>query len=290
MDRREATLRVVEAGAELGNPAPVPSAEEALRWNDYGIGLLRQGDLQGARRAFGLVTAGDPGYADGWVNVGRVALREGLLDDAAAAMARALEIDPDLAKAHYFTGVVLKERGQYDEALAAFRLASDQYPRDRVVLNDIGRVLFLQRRYDEAVEALQAVLAVDPEDLMAHYNLMLCFKGLGRLEDAEAERTLYERFKADEDANILLGPYLRENPEDNRMRQPIREQVSAPADVIARELAARGANGDPHTVLPGQAEEYARRTVARGRAQVAEGQGSDRHRGPATAGEARGTK
>ena len=40
------------------------------RWNDYGIGLLLQGDLKDAEAAFLKVTEMDPGYADGWVNVG----------------------------------------------------------------------------------------------------------------------------------------------------------------------------------------------------------------------------
>ena len=35
---------------------------------------------------------------------------------------------------------------------------------------------------------------IDAEDLMAHYNLMLCYKGLGREEDAEAEQQLYEKW------------------------------------------------------------------------------------------------
>ena len=66
----------------------------------------------------------------------------------------------------------------------------------------MGRVLFLQRRYEDALEQIQTVLDIDPEDLMAHYNLMLCYRALGRKEDAEVERRLYERFKADERAYL----------------------------------------------------------------------------------------
>ena len=54
-----------------------------------------------------------------------------------------------------------------------------QYPRDRVAPNDLGRVLFLQREYQDAIQTLQGVLAVDPEDLQAHYNLMLAYRGIG---------------------------------------------------------------------------------------------------------------
>ena len=57
---------------------------------------------------------------------------------------------------------------------------------NRVVRNQIGRVLFLQRKYPEAVAELERVLAVDPEDLQAHYTLMLAAQGAG---DAERART-----------------------------------------------------------------------------------------------------
>jgi tetratricopeptide (TPR) repeat protein len=283
MSRAEAKLRVVTAGTSVENVCPEPKAGEALRWNDYGIGLLLRGDLQGARRAFTRVAQADPSYADAFVNLGRVALREGLLDDAHAALTEALALDADLPRTHYFLGVVAKSRGEYDEALARLRTAAAAYPKDRVVRNDIGRVLFLQRRYEEAVIELQRVLEIDPEDLAAHYNLMLCYKGLGLEEAAAAEERLYLRFKADEDAPMLLGPYLRENPGDNRMRQLLHEQTSMSEDAIRREIAIRERAGEPNVVMPGQAAEYAKRMVERGARLLAEGRGAERVDGPVEA-------
>ncbi|HMB71855.1 MAG TPA: tetratricopeptide repeat protein, partial [bacterium] len=285
MHRAEAVLSVADPGTEVGNDSTL-RPQDFLRWNDYGIGLLRQGDLTGARRAFEHVTEGDPTYADGFVNLARVSLQEGLLEEAAAELGEARKLDPGLPKIHYFLGVTAKERGEYDEALARFRQAADTYPRDRVVRNAIGRTLFLQRRYEEAVAELQEVLDIDPEDLMAHYNLMLCYKGLGREDEAETERRLYERFKADEDAPAILGPYLRENEGDNRMRQRIHEQVSAPRSVIDRETALRAEAGEPNVVLPGQAAEYAEKVRARGEAERTRN-AADRIPGPTEAGEVR---
>ncbi|MGE3706334.1 MAG: tetratricopeptide repeat protein, partial [Vicinamibacterales bacterium] len=79
----------------------------------------------------------------------------------------------------------------------------------------------LQRRYDEAIATLERVLRVDPEDLMAHYNLMLCYQGLGKTDLAQRERTLYERFKADEASQTITGPYRLRSPEDNNERQQV---------------------------------------------------------------------
>jgi tetratricopeptide (TPR) repeat protein len=48
-----------------------------------------------------------------------------------------------------------------------------------------GRILFLQKKYAEAIREFQNVLEIDPEDLQAHYNLMLCYAGLGQKDHAE---------------------------------------------------------------------------------------------------------
>ena len=193
------------------------------RWNDYGIGLLLQGNLKAAEAAFLHVADIDPTYADGWVNVGRARIQEGNMEGAEQILRKALTVAPTLAKTHFFLGVALRSFGRYDEALAHLRQAAAQYPRDRVVLNQIGRVLFLTRQYRNAIVEFQKVLAIDPEDLQAHYNLMLCHQGLGDDASAEKERKLYERFKADEAAQSITGDYRRLNPHDNNERQAIHE-------------------------------------------------------------------
>ena len=71
--------------------------------------------------------------------------------------------------------------------------------------------------------ALQRVLEVDPEDLQAHYNLMLAYRGLGDTAKAEQEEQLYRRFKADESAQAITGPFRQLNPDDNNERQAIHE-------------------------------------------------------------------
>jgi tetratricopeptide (TPR) repeat protein len=157
------------------------------------------------------------------VNLGRVLVQEGDHEAARPILERALSIDPTLASGHYFLGLSLKARGRYDDALEHFRAAAERYPRDRVVRNQIGRILFLKRRYDDAVAEFGKTLGVDPEDVAAHYNLMLCYRALGRPADEKREETLYTRFKADESAQSLTGDYRRLNPEDNRERQPIHE-------------------------------------------------------------------
>ena len=69
---------------------PVVRKQDRERWNDWGIGLLLQGDLKGAEYAFRKVTEAEPEYADGWLNVARALIQEGETDAAKPYIAKAL--------------------------------------------------------------------------------------------------------------------------------------------------------------------------------------------------------
>ncbi len=235
----EVTLNVAAAQRSGRTPKTDLHAEDWQRWNDYGIGLLLQGDLKGAEAAFEKVTQIDPKNPDGWVNIGRAAVQEGDMDRARDVLQKALALQPDLARANYFYARVLRSDGNYDGAVDALHKVLAQYPRDRVALNDLGRVLFLQRKYADAVQTLNQVLAIDPEDLQAHYNLMLCYNGLGDEKQAQDHEVRYLRFKADESAQTITGPYRQLHPEDNNERQAIHEHVSVPLPALGNKAASK---------------------------------------------------
>jgi len=220
------TLRVLPHGAAFPQPKTVSKKEDWTRWNDYGIGLFLQGDLKMAAAAFEKITEADPQNPDGWTNIGRALLQEGDTAGARKVLEKSLAINPQLARTNYFYARALKEDGDYDGAMAHLRTALAQFPRDRVVRNELGRVLFLQKRYADAVKEFEQTLSIDPEDLQAHYNLMLCYSGLGDDAKANEHKVRYLRFKADESAQAITGPYRQAHPEDNNERQPIHEHVS----------------------------------------------------------------
>src|SRR5277367_1419777 len=224
------TLRVLAHSAEAPKPEVKPTKEEWTRWNDYGIGLFLQGDLKGAAAAFEKITEVAPQNPDGWVNVGRCLVQEGDTTGARVVLEKALAIAPKLARANFFYARVLREEGKYDEAAGHLQIVLAQYPRDRVVINELGRILFLQKRYAEAVKTFQQTLAIDPEDLQANYNLMLCYNGLGDEARANEHKARYLRFKADESAQAITGAYRQAHPEDNNERQLVHEHVSVALD------------------------------------------------------------
>lgn len=246
------TLRILPRNAPAPKPVTVASKDVRERWNDYGIGLFLQGDLKNARAIFERVTQMDPEYPDGWVNVARVAFREGDLETAERNLRRAFQLlaatpptNPNRAKAHFFMGQVHEKRGEYDAAIQEYQTALEQFPKDRNVLNAMGRVYFLKRDFQNAVAIFKRTLAVDPEDLVANYTLMLAYRGLGDHEKAKYHQILYARFKADEASQAITGDVRRKNPDLNLERQAIREHYNM--TVSSRSPVGYGGNQRPVT-------------------------------------------
>jgi tetratricopeptide (TPR) repeat protein len=220
------TLRVLRHNAPEPAANTITTQQDWTRWNDYGIGLFLQGDLKAAAAAFEKITQADPQNPDGWTNIGRVLVQEGDTAGARKVLEKALAIAPQLARTNFFYARALREDGDYDAAISHLQIVLAQFPRDRVVHNELGRILFLKKRYTDAVAEFEKTLSIDPEDLQAHYNLMLCYNGLGDDAKANEHKVRYLRFKADESAQAITGPYRQMHPEDNNERQPIHEHVS----------------------------------------------------------------
>jgi tetratricopeptide (TPR) repeat protein len=266
--KAKAVLPLATGAPDKGAPEwqPVVRKEDRERWNDWGIGLLLQGDLKGAEYAFRRVTEAEPGYADGWVNVARALVAEGEVDAARPFIAKALAINGKMGRALFFRAMIEKVAGDYDAALASLAKVDAQYPRDRVVLNQEARVLFLERRYADALKVLDRVCMVDPEDVQMHYTAMLCHRALGHTQQAAREAALFRRFKADESAQAITAKPRSQSPEDNNERQPIHEHDSVRlpfggAAATAGKVAAGGPSGPAGTAaLPARAARATRTT------------------------------
>lgn len=213
-------------------PSAIPPWQ---RWNDYGIGLLNKGDkgsekgeLIQATHAFEQVEK--LGRFDGPVNLARVFFKEGRLDDAVAALQRAADTNrfnppaPRWTRA-WFTGLVNKQNGFLDEAIREFSsILEDRYPeldqrgfdfsRDYEVINELGQTLFERAKMErgearkadrerflrEAVRRFDQTLALDSENVTAHYNLALLHAQLGDDTKAAEHRRLHEKYRPDDNA------------------------------------------------------------------------------------------
>ena len=73
---------------------PVILKADRERWNDWGIGMLLQGDIKGAEYAFTTMTQAEPEYSDGWLNLARALIQEGETDAAKPYIQKAIELNP----------------------------------------------------------------------------------------------------------------------------------------------------------------------------------------------------
>ncbi len=227
--------------------------EEWQRWNDYGIGLLRKGgkskgELRQAEHAFRQVEA--LGRPDGPLNLARVYIAQGTVQGRAIeALERAARFDPPAPSwsVAWFTGLVNKQNGFLDEAIANFqgivqlddeetRARGFDFSLDYRLLNELGQTLF-ERAKQERGEArrerrtvlleqaqgrfLEAI-AIDPENVTAHYNLYLVGKQLGQDEAAEEHFALYSKYKPDDNArDRAIAIHRAANPAANHAAEAI---------------------------------------------------------------------
>ena len=233
------------ASAETGREPPAPLWE---RWNDYGIGLLRQGELRQAEQAFRAVER--LGSVEGPLNLARVYLAEGrVTEDAPAALARAGAMAPpaNAWSLLWFGGLVNLQNGRLAEAEASFRRivggrfaqAADRgfdFSEDYRVLNELGRTVYLQAlrergtarkarrqaRMGEATEWFERVLALDPENLAAHYGLQRIAVDLGDSERARRHGDAVERYRLDDNArDRAMATARRRDPAADRAAEDV---------------------------------------------------------------------
>jgi len=103
----------------------------------------------------------------------------------------------------------------------------DKFPLDRVAWNNLGLVYWLDGRFREAIAAYEKTLAIDPEDLNAHYNLMRVYRATGDRKNAEIHDAAYRKFKEDESIRAVPGKFRLDNPFANRESLPIHVHAEA---------------------------------------------------------------
>jgi Flp pilus assembly protein TadD len=209
-------------GTARGNSDPL-----WLRWNDYGIGLFLQGDFRGATRAWTKTAELAPDKPDGPLNRARAEIAEGRLSDAKASLAEAEKIRPGWGKTAFFRATVAKEEGRLPDAEKDLRYVLEKFPLDRVAWNNLGSALWLGGKYPEAVEAYGRTLAIDPEDLTAHYNLMRVYRAMGNRDKAAFHEAAYRKYKEDETGRALAADLRRRDPWANRESLPIHIHAEA---------------------------------------------------------------
>ncbi len=184
---------------------------EALRWNNYGIGMLDRQQFAEAVDAFHHVVQADPRYEAGYVNVAIAEYSRGRYVESLRWLDKAAKMVPQDARAMYYRGLDLRWQTKYDEAVDALKPVADRYPRFRQVHQELGYIYMLQRRFAESKAQYQAVLLIDPDDPVTHRWLGPVLAALGDKAGAARETKLASDYSTDTSAGWLTQRYWREH-------------------------------------------------------------------------------
>jgi tetratricopeptide (TPR) repeat protein len=231
----------VEGGPSPANE-PSPIQEAWQRWNDYGIGLLleggtkggQKGELKQAEEVFLKVV--ELGRADGWVNLARVYQKEGRIPDALAALEKAVAHaePPATWVITWLTGQIDARNGLLDDAIQCFEsVLNTKIPERKIdlsldfdVINELGAARYARARIEpvksaERQEALKKTistyrrtLAIDSEDVAAHYGLGLAYGDPAwgdRTAPAAADQPVDDSQPLDPDALLRLASSIADS-------------------------------------------------------------------------------
>lgn len=156
-------------------------------WNDLGIALEKQGQLDEALAAFQKQVMIDPDHQDAWYSMGSVLEKQNRLDEAITAFQNQLEVNPG----HLFTLMKMRDigrdfvsQGKLDEALAIYQKLLEAKSNDRNAWYNIGDVWYMQGKFGKAIAAFQRQVEIMPEHWNAWNYLGNTFDKQDKLEEA----------------------------------------------------------------------------------------------------------
>lgn len=205
--------RMLKIG-ENGPEAPEPTDnQEWMRWNNLGIALLDQFQYKEAVDAFHEVVKLRPDYADGYTNIGLTEIVWEKYESARQAINHALRLDPESARAHYYDGLLQRRAGNTAKEIADFKFVVEKFPQSRDARQQMGITYYQKSMYKEATEQFETLQVIDPDDLIAHYNLSLLYRRAGKLQEARDQQAMFVDKKVDPGAPTYSLDYLRVHPE-----------------------------------------------------------------------------
>jgi Flp pilus assembly protein TadD len=218
------------------NPAGGREAQDNpdwMRWNNLGIAYLDQLQYADAMHAFEQVVKLRPDYADGRTNIGLTYIEWEKYSEARPSLEKAMELSPNNGRALYYLALVERREGRRDEELADLERVVEQYPQARDPRRELGIAYYQRHSYDEAREQFEALQAIDPDDLAAHYNLAVIYRRLGMKDKAAEQAAMFATKQVDPGAPTYSLEFLRKHPEISIESAPWHVHTDLPRDTVA---------------------------------------------------------
>ena len=205
--------RMLKIGENGPQPPDPNDNQDWMRWNNLGIAMLDQFQYQEAVQAFNEVVKLRPDYVDGYTNVGLTEIVWEKYESARGAIHRALALDPNNARALYYDGLLQRRAGNTEREIADFSKVVEMFPQSRDARRELGITYYQKNDNHAALEQFEALQKIDPDDLVAHYNLSILYRRMGKPKEAADQQAMFVDKKVDPGAPTYSLNYLRVHPE-----------------------------------------------------------------------------
>jgi tetratricopeptide (TPR) repeat protein len=150
----------------LAKPDPT-SISQAMR---DGSEMMKTGHFAEAAAAYARVTQIEPGFAEGYFNLGLAEEQAGRLDDARSALEKAAQLKPGLRGANLFLGTIAYRQNRFKDAEANLLKETQLDPRDAKAFMWLGVCRLAQDDPQKAIPPLDNAFALDPSDVDILYH------------------------------------------------------------------------------------------------------------------------
>jgi len=178
-------------------------------WSEYDSTTLDRA-IQLEQQAIAL----DDGNARAHAILGRLYVYKRQFEKAVAEGERSIELAPNSAVNNWWLSAILNRSGKPAESISFAEKAARLDPRNRDFYGfDIGLAYLVMGRYEEAIPFFKTNLVHYPNNMFAHYWLVIAYSELRREKEARAEA-----------AEVLrISPHF--SVEVAKERSPLRDQT-----------------------------------------------------------------
>jgi tetratricopeptide (TPR) repeat protein len=175
-------------------------APASFRVNQLSGEILEiQGRYQEAAAEYRKAIAKNPAAVNLHYRLGRAVLLEshdpGNLREARKEFEAELALNPEDAVAEYQIGQISLAEQNTASAAARFERAVSLNPDFAEALVALAKTKSDAKKYAEAIPLLERAAKLQPNSESAHYSLMLAYRNLGRMVDAEHEKSVLDQLQ-----------------------------------------------------------------------------------------------
>jgi adenylate cyclase len=119
-----------------------------------------------------------------------------------------LELNPNYATAYHWYSELLLFMGKEEQALNMIALAAELDPVSMAIMKDLGMTYYYTRHYDEAIEKALTTTILDPDFIIVHRLLSLCYHAKGLYDLALEENEKWGKLTQSPTKTLLAKAYI----------------------------------------------------------------------------------